>query len=477
MDVPIILIVIMLGVSLIPSLDLDLSLNRASIYVLGVALFYGMVNGLHSERHIHLMGVALVLLGLLVAVVSLLGTDWKTGALVDIPAVYGHLPGPVIRGVPGSGVIEGYDLFNPRVVAGALAILLPVPIAYLILGQGRRLRFLSGATALAMAAVLFLTQAPQGLVGLAAAVLLVGAWRSRWFLPGMILGLLGLVAAGRFLAGGQTLGNWLSRGTLDALDFGLYSRAVNGAWGIAMVRDMPYTGPGLNTFPILDSLYSGGGGHAPHAHNVFIQTAVDLGVPGLLGLLALLGAFAYTVEHAYRASPSRNQRALLIGISGAVAAWLGYGLLDSITLGHKPAAALWVMLGVAASMRLRAEAPTTEAIHSRAEFTRLRAAVLVLLLLLLLFVLGLTRSKIVSAFYLNLGVMEAHRALASADSPSEAALHLDTATAYLHEATDWDPGGTRAHHLLDWIDSLGGNVLSQRWPRDSANVERWRHMF
>lgn len=63
MDVPIILMLIMLGVSLIPSVDLDLSLNRAWVYILGVALFYGMVDGLHSERHIHLMGVGLVLVG------------------------------------------------------------------------------------------------------------------------------------------------------------------------------------------------------------------------------------------------------------------------------------------------------------------------------------------------------------------------------------------------------------------------------
>jgi O-antigen ligase len=252
---------------------------------------------------------------------------------------------------------------------------------------------------------------------------------------------------------------------------------VNGAWGIAMVRDMPFTGVGLNTFPVLDSLYSGGGGHAPHAHNVLIQTAVDLGVPGLLGLLALLGTFAYTVARAYRASRQRNQRALLIGACGAMLAWLTYGLLDSITLGHKPAMALWIMLGLVAATRVQVQQPGTSDASARRRVGRRRLVLGLAALVVLLLVIGLTVRQTAGAFYQNLGVMEAHWALASADSSAETAHHLAAATAFLSQATRWDPGNTRANHLLDWIDSLNGRVLSKRWPRDSANVERWRSVF
>jgi putative inorganic carbon (HCO3(-)) transporter len=477
MDVPILFIMVMALVGLVPSVAPELSLNRLCLYFLGVSLFYGMANGLRTERQIHYAGIALVLLGLAVAVSSLLGTDWSIGTLIDVPAIYGRLPGPFIRGLPGSGVIEEYDLFNPRVVAGALAMILPVPLAYLVCGKGWKLRLLSGLTALVMATVLLLTQAPQGLLGLAAALLLIAVWRSRWFLPGLALGLLGLLLAWKSLAVGQTVGHSLSQGTLDALNFGLYSRLVNGAWGIAMVRDMPFTGAGLNTFPVLDSLYSGGGGHAPHAHNVLIQTAVDLGVPGLLGLLALLGTFAYTMLCAYRASRQPNQRALLIGICGAVLAWLTYGLLDSITLGHKPAMALWVMLGLAAATRLQVQQPGVSDASARRRVGRRRLLLALAALVVLLLVLGLRVRQTVGAFYQNLGVMEAHRALASADSPSEVEPHLAAATAFLSQATRWDPGNIRASHLLDWIDSLNGRVMSKRWPRDSANVERWRSVF
>jgi hypothetical protein len=47
---------------------------------------------------------------------------------------------------------------------------------------------------------------------------------------------------------------------------------------------------------------SGGGSHAVHAHDVLTQAAADLGMLGLPRLLAVLGAFAYTLARAYRDS-------------------------------------------------------------------------------------------------------------------------------------------------------------------------------
>jgi hypothetical protein len=463
MDVPIILLLIMTGVSLIPSVALDLSLNRMSIIILGVALFYGMANGLHSERHIHYLGMVLVLVGLSVAVVGFLGTDWEIGALIEVPALYGRLPGPAIRGLPGSGVIEEYDLINPRVTAGALAILLPVPLAYLVFGQGRKLRLLSGCTALGMAGVLLLTQAPQGLLGLAAALFLIGLWWSRWFLVSIPLVLGGLFMAARVAAAQQGPLAWMSPETIDILQFGIQSRLANGARGLGMIRDMPYTGVGLNTFPVIDGLYSFGASHAEHAHNLFIQSAVDLGMLGFIALLALLAAFAYTVAHAYRASRSRNQRALLVGICGAIVAWLTYGLMDSITLGHKPGLAIWAALGVAAATRLQVEQPPTQAVPFPKRFSRNWMVLVVLPLVLLLAMVGLTARTSIGAFYVNLGVMEAHRALANPDSPTSVATHRDAAEEYFRQALRWDPGRGRAHRLLEW--TLSEDILKQRWPR------------
>jgi O-antigen ligase len=254
---------------------------------------------------------------------------------------------------------------------------------------------------------------------------------------------------------------------LDTLAFGMQSRVVNGLRGVGMIRDMPYTGVGLNTFPVIDGLYSFGRANADHAHNLLIQTGVDLGITGAVALLALLAGFGYTVLRVYRTRPEGNQRALLVGICGGVAAWLAYGMLDSITLGHKPAAALWVMLGLSASMRLRLDAPDAKAFPFPARFSRRWMLAALLPILALIASIGLTRDKLTGAFYLNLGVMEAHRALA-ADSEGDAQDHLHLAEGYMRQALRWDPARARTRTLLDWV--LAGDITT-RWPRETASLE------
>jgi len=472
MDVPILLLLVTSCISLVPSVDLALSLNRMCVLVLGVALFYGMVNGIDDRRSLQAVGTGLVLVGLAVSLISLLSTDFRAGRFIELPVVYDHLPPPLIRGLPGSGVLDQYDLVNPRLVAGTLAILLPIPLGYLALGHGWKLRLLSGLAACAMLGVLALTQSPQGLLGLGAAVLLMAILCSKWALLALPLGAGAFLLTYRYIGFQQFLGRLLGPEGLDSLLFNLNSRIVNGARGVGLIRDMPFTGSGLNNFPVLDGLYSSGSSHAVHAHNVFIQTATDFGVPGVVAVLALLAGFSYTAARVIRANPTVNDRALLIGICGAVTAWLIYGLLDCITLGHKPAAALWVMLGLCANMRLRVDPLASQVVPFPARFTRRWVLAVLLPVVLLGAIIGLTRRRLIGAFFLNLGVMESHRALAAADAPDLVAQHLQLAEVHLLRSVEWDPGRQRTHRVLAWV--LQGDISGKHWPRDTASLERWR---
>jgi hypothetical protein len=92
-------------------------------------------------------------------------------------------------------------------------------------------------------------------------------------------------------------------------------------------------------------------------------------------------------------------------------------------------------------------------------------------MLALIAVIGLTRDKLFGAFYLNLGVMEAHRALA-ADSEGDAQDHLRLAEVYMRQALRWDPARARTRRLLEWV--LAGDITT-RWPRETAGFEpHWR---
>jgi len=136
----------------------------------------------------------------------------------------------------------------------------------------------------------------------------------------------------------------------------IWSRAV------LLLQRHPITGPGLGCFePLLSSqypLYTVPRGTVSHAHNLFLQIAVDLGLPGLISYLSILGlAFCMLLAICgilgCKSTPAMRNLAHAC-ISSLVGLCL-HGLIDAATWGNKGAFLPWVVLGLAASLyRLRA---------------------------------------------------------------------------------------------------------------------------
>jgi putative inorganic carbon (HCO3(-)) transporter len=131
-----------------------------------------------------------------------------------------------------------------------------------------------------------------------------------------------------------------------------------------MIQDFPLTGIGLNTFPIIaDKLYpmviNGPDARIPHAHDIFLQTAVDLGVPGLIAFVVLLTVAVATVALARR-STKVWQSGLVAGLGAGLLAHFIFGLTDAVTLGAKPGVLLWIVLGTAIGLG-RLERPEASA--------------------------------------------------------------------------------------------------------------------
>lgn len=349
MDVPIVILVLMALVSLYVSVDPAMSRAKVWGIILQAAIFYGMVNGLRNEGQMLWMAGILVVVTIVVALVSLVGTDWDMVRLVDLPLIYDRLP-RLIQGVPGSGVPRASDLFHPREVAATMAMLLPVSVVLLLFGGDRRLRVLSAVALVIGGATFLLAQSLQALLGFGMALLLIAAWRSRWALLSIPLGVMGLV--GGILAYGPRHAAISFLSVDDPLGIGVALRLDIWSRALAMIHDMPYTGIGLNTFPVIQTQFYPGFllGPEAHAHNLFLQTAVDLGLPGLGALLWLLAAFYLTAVRAYRATSNRDLSVILVGLAAGVLAYVGHGLLDTVTLGAKPVAALFAMLGLAAAL-------------------------------------------------------------------------------------------------------------------------------
>ena len=143
-------------------------------------------------------------------------------------------------------------------------------------------------TLLVMTGTLLLTQTILGLLGLLAGTFIVLVFVSRWFwllLPAGVAAGAGLVL---WMNPVEYLTALLSIDDLGDIAVLMRLNMWSRAW--AMIWDLPFTGIGLNTFPLIQSQFYTGYiiGHEPDAHNLLLQTALDLGLPVLVAFLWFL---------------------------------------------------------------------------------------------------------------------------------------------------------------------------------------------
>ena len=332
---PLLLFVLTAASGWLLSRERDLATSFAVRLAFGLLAFHAVVWYTTDRRRLRLTLWALTVLLAGLAALALLDTRWPTAKLLPLAPIYRRLPQLLA------------DTLHPNVAAAALVLLLPVPCVLLADDLRRRpwARWALLAVIALTLVVLLLSQSRAAWLALAGMALVV-AWRQiqqawlRWLLL-----VFSLTAVGLLL--------WLARGALAA-DW--LNRQMVWAQGLAMLQDFGLTGIGPGSFgrlgPALYPDFWMGDLNfvAPHAHNLFLQVGIDLGVVGLIAYLALLLTAAASAWFAWR-----DGAAFLVRVTGAalllsLLALTLDGALDTGVWGTQGGLVTWLILGLTASL-------------------------------------------------------------------------------------------------------------------------------
>lgn len=325
-------------------------------------------------------------LGVLAAIAGILQAELRRtdfflvtalrNARPEIPPLVGALLQPL-----------GRRTTHPNTFAGALTLFLPFYLALLLYrpwrersgsapdragarsGGDRSVRWLlATGLALAFVALAFITTLSRaGLVAIAVGLLLLLAWRWRHAGPAAKTVAAGLVALAGLSWGTTILWGWPS-------PLGFVAQAINstrledapGTFGVRVrgwiyavevIAHHPWTGVGLNRASehllSVDPWFY-------HAHNLFLQVALDFGLPGLLFFVALLTIALARVCRALRALAGTPEEGIAAGVAAALVAHLVWSMADTISQGLTPTVLLWVLLGLAVCLPISRPAARSE---------------------------------------------------------------------------------------------------------------------
>lgn len=378
-----------IGVGVLVTAWPEVTLSKATGLVLGLGLFRAMA-ALRGRGGLRWGWLVLTGLGLGIMAVGAVSAKFYTKIPIVAPLI-ARLPARLLTLPEGP---EGGVSANQ--LAGVLAFYLPLALGLLWFAvsrifapkpqrKSRILDFGFGIwdlsfllLALALTAVtgglLALTQSRSGWIGGAAGVLaLLGlalwAARRRWlrWLTLALLALL-LIGGGVFAARipaetwVRVWGDTVATETEFTGKVSFSGRIEIWSRALYAIQDFPFTGCGLGTLrkviPLLYPLFTmSPDNDIAHAHNIFLQTAADVGLPGLIAYLALLGIAATA---AWQAGSKRG-----LPLLAAFVALHIYSLTDAVALGSKPGIILWAALGLLAA--LAAPAPPESLISATVE--------------------------------------------------------------------------------------------------------------
>jgi hypothetical protein len=364
LDGALFLLLTMVVVSIWATSDLVFSLSKIVGVIYSIVIFYSVLRWLKEPREVWLGCNLFSMAGAGLACLSWIGTNWS-GKFQSLQGVTSRLP-RLMDGLPGAEAG-----FHPNAVAGALVLFLPLQFVLALDGptwksstlglpSWCRARYLLGSVrffpTIATSATLIVTQCRGAWIGVSIAliVLLAGYKRNlrRWI---VIVGLSGMVGAlGLMARESRSI-----PASQETVSVGLSVAGRMEVWsrGIYAVQDFPFTGLGMNMFrrvmpDVYPSFLIPPDYDVGHAHNHLLQAALDLGVPGLIGYLALWFEVGYLLLFSHRRTKRNWLKSAARGIGSGLMAYFIFAMADGFPLGARVGILLWLPLALAVAIFL-----------------------------------------------------------------------------------------------------------------------------
>ncbi len=340
-----------------------ISISRAQSWiavgylVLGIAIFFALVNWPPARKQPALLILPILAGGLLLALMGPLLIDVGAGSrLFRVAQIDARL------GLFSDRLGEEV---NPNVIAGALVMIVPPAIALLLEPRWtmrRSLPLLCGLTGLLCLLSLVITQSRGAYLSTAVAglLLVILRWpKLAWLVPVLAAG----AAAFVWRLGFAAILDQLSSDTSLAGLSGRLEIWERAAWAL---QDFVFTGVGHGLFdPVVSTLYPFFllPSDIPHAHNLVLQIGVDM---GLVGIFAYLGVVLTVMFLAGRtlsrtgSAPAADDReapidtsngsragyltwALAAGGLASITGMMVHGIVDAVTWGTKLTFIPWMV--------------------------------------------------------------------------------------------------------------------------------------
>jgi len=217
--------------------------------------------------------------------------------------------GAVIVQLPnGEAFLRAYGtLPHPNILGGFALILLLGPIAFFLRKAGpNNLALLLLVPGVALLALTFSRSAWLALIIFSAVLV----WKSKYFDRKRLAVLLCIVALSfvlTLLPSRKLVEARTTNPSSHSEEFSFIGRAWLNGEALKMIREVPLTGVGVGSFMIELSKRAGEGYVIEPAHNVLLMAGAELGIPGLLLVIAL------SISFAYRLFKTQHPAAILAG--------------------------------------------------------------------------------------------------------------------------------------------------------------------